>query len=194
VAADADGNVYILERAGHALRVVDAGGRIRTVAGTGKAGASGDGGDARRATLNEPKHLCIDKDGAVIIADTDNHVIRKYLPRRGTIVGVAGTGTKGSAGVGGPPEEAELNQPHGVHIGPGGDLYIADSGNHRLGKRDLGTPGDYLTDRMPAVNTLIGGELAWRQHHGGHTNVPNCPAFYEWAGRYIATAGAATKK
>jgi hypothetical protein len=132
VAADADGNVYVLERAGHALRVVDARGRMRTVAGTGKAGASGDGGDGRRATLNEPKHLCIDKDSAVIIADTDNHVIRKYLPRRGKIVRVAGTGTNGSAGVGGPPELAELNQLHGVHVGPGGDLYIADSGNHRI--------------------------------------------------------------
>jgi hypothetical protein len=63
-----------------------------------------------------------------------------------------------------------------------------------LGKKDLGTPGDYLTDRMPTVNTLIGGELAWRQHDGGHTNVPNFPAFYAWAGRYIATAGPATNK
>jgi hypothetical protein len=56
-----------------------------------------------------------------------------------------------------------------------------------LGKKDLGTPGDYLTDKMPPVNTLIGGELAWRQHDGGHTNVPNFPAFFEWAGRYIST-------
>jgi hypothetical protein len=56
-----------------------------------------------------------------------------------------------------------------------------------LGKKDLGTPGDYLTDKMPAVNTLAGGELAWRQHDGGHTNVPNFPAFFEWAGRYIST-------
>jgi len=63
-----------------------------------------------------------------------------------------------------------------------------------LGKKDLGTPGDYLTDKMPAVNTLIGGELAWRQHHGGHTNVPNFPAFFEWAGRYIPTPGLAEKK
>lgn len=55
-----------------------------------------------------------------------------------------------------------------------------------LGKKDLGTPGDYLTDKMPAVNSLIGGELAWRQHDGGHTNVPNFPAFFEWAGRYIS--------
>jgi hypothetical protein len=58
-----------------------------------------------------------------------------------------------------------------------------------LGKKDLGTPGDYLTDKMPAVNTLIGGELAWRQHDGGHTNTPNFPAFFEWAGRFISTPG-----
>jgi hypothetical protein len=58
-----------------------------------------------------------------------------------------------------------------------------------LGKQDLGTHGDYLSDTMPPVNTLIGGELAWRQHDGGHTNVPNFPAFYEWAGRYVSTPG-----
>jgi hypothetical protein len=62
------------------------------------------------------------------------------------------------------------------------------------GKKDLGTAGEYLTDKMPAVNTLIGGELAWRQHDGGHTNGPNFPAFYEWAGRYISTPGLTKKK
>ncbi len=63
-----------------------------------------------------------------------------------------------------------------------------------LGKKDLGTPGDYLTDKTPAVNTLIGGELAWRQHDGGHTNVPNFPAFFEWAGRYITSPGLLKQK
>jgi hypothetical protein len=63
-----------------------------------------------------------------------------------------------------------------------------------LGKKDLGTPGDYLTDKMPEVNQRIGGELAWRQHDGGHTNVPNFPAFYEWAGRYISSPGLIKKK
>jgi lysophospholipase L1-like esterase len=58
-----------------------------------------------------------------------------------------------------------------------------------LGKKDLGTPGNYLTDPMPAVNTLIGGELAWRQHDGGHTNVPNFPAFFEWVSRYVSSPG-----
>jgi hypothetical protein len=63
-----------------------------------------------------------------------------------------------------------------------------------LGKKDLGTPGDYLTDKRPAINTLIGGELAWRQHDGGHTNIPNFPAFYEWAGKYITSPGLTKKK
>jgi hypothetical protein len=63
-----------------------------------------------------------------------------------------------------------------------------------LGKKDFGTPGNYLTDPMPGVNTLIGGELAWRQHDGGHTNVPNFPTFYEWAGRYISSPGLTKKK
>ena len=54
-----------------------------------------------------------------------------------------------------------------------------------LGKRDLGTPGDYLTDPMPPLKQLIGGELAWRQHEGGHDVTPNWPAFFEWVGNYI---------
>jgi DNA-binding beta-propeller fold protein YncE len=133
VTADAKGNIYILERSGHALRVVDRQGKIRTIAGTGKAGAAGDGGNARTATLNGPKHLCIDADGNVIIADTENHAIRKVIVVEGKIVRVAGTGKKGAAAIDGSPLEAELNQPHGVYIHPTtGDLYIADSSNNRV--------------------------------------------------------------
>jgi DNA-binding beta-propeller fold protein YncE len=133
VTADAKGNIYILERSGHALRVVDHQGRICTIAGTGKAGETGDGGNARQATLNGPKHLCMDIDGNVIIADTENHLIRKVIVSEGKIVRLAGTGKKGAAGIGGPPLEAELNQPHGVYIHPTtGDLYIADSSNNRI--------------------------------------------------------------
>jgi DNA-binding beta-propeller fold protein YncE len=131
VAADGAGNVYVLERSGHALRVVDARGKIRTVAGTGKAGASGDGGDALKATFNGPKHLCVDGDGNVLIADTENHLIRKYLPKEGKVVRVAGTGKKGTAGLSGPPTEAELAQPHGVSVRDG-TLYISDSSNNRV--------------------------------------------------------------
>jgi DNA-binding beta-propeller fold protein YncE len=133
VAVDAKGNVHILERSGHALRMVDRRGSIRTIAGTGEPGATGDGGNARIATLNGPKHLCIDADGNVIIADTENHKIRKVMVAEGKIVRVAGTGKKGATGVGGSPFEADLSQPHGVYIHPtSGDLYIADSSNNRV--------------------------------------------------------------
>lgn len=132
VAVDASGNVYILERGGNALRVVNREGKIRTVVGTGAKGASGDGGDARMATLNGPKHLCVDLEGNVIIADSDNHLIRKYLPHEGRILRIAGNGKKGTNGLNGPPVEAELNQPHGVYVHRDGTLYISDSSNDRI--------------------------------------------------------------
>jgi sugar lactone lactonase YvrE len=133
VAADAKGNVYILERSSHALRVVDSAGKIRTVVGAnGKAGNSGDGGDARSATMNGPKHLCVDRGGNVIIADSENHVIRKYTPATGRIERVAGTGNRGRRGVGGAANQVELDRPHGVTVHPDGTLYIVDSENHRV--------------------------------------------------------------
>jgi sugar lactone lactonase YvrE len=132
VAVDRKGNVYILERGGHALRVVDAAGKIRTVVGTGKPGAAGVDGPARQAQLNGPKHLCIDRDDNVIIADSNNHRILKYLPREEKVVRIAGAGKKGSKGVGGPPLEVELNEPHGVWVDAAGTLYIVDSNNHRV--------------------------------------------------------------
>jgi DNA-binding beta-propeller fold protein YncE len=132
VAIDGRGKIYILERAGHSLRVVDGSGKIRTLAGTGTAGDSGDGGDARLARMNGPKHLCVDDRGKVLIADTENHRIRAYDPADSTIRAVAGTGRKGNGGLGGPATHAELSQPHGVAVGPGGIVYIADSSNDRI--------------------------------------------------------------
>lgn len=134
VAADAAGNVYVLERQGHALRIVDQAGKIRTVVGTGQPGGTGDGGDALLATLRGPKHLCLDRDGNVIIADTDNHLIRRYAPKTGKIERVAGTGKKGSAGAGGPPDQVELSSPHGVYVHNDNTLYIADTYNNRVFK------------------------------------------------------------
>jgi sugar lactone lactonase YvrE len=132
VTVDKAGNVYVLERSGHALRVVNSQGKIRTVAGTGTKGSSGDGGDALQATLNGPKFVSIDLDGGVLIADTENHVIRKYSPTDGKITRIAGSGKKGTAGIGGPALEVELNQPHGIYAHASGDLYISDSTNKRI--------------------------------------------------------------
>jgi DNA-binding beta-propeller fold protein YncE len=132
VVPDRDGGFYVLERGGNALRHVDAAGVIKTVVGTGRGGLSGDGGPAHAATLNGPKHACLDRDGTVVIADAENHVIRRYDPKSGMITRVAGTGQKGSAGIGSDPLKAELNRPHGVTIGPEGELYIVDSYNDRI--------------------------------------------------------------
>lgn len=130
---DRKGNVYILERNGHALRVVDPAGRIRTVVNaSGRKGGDGDGGDALAATMSGPKHLCIDHDDNVIIADAENHLVRKYIPATGKIVRVAGTGKPGTAGLGGTPEQCELNRPHGVTVARDGTLYITDSYNNRI--------------------------------------------------------------
>lgn len=131
VAVDQAGRIYICERAGHALRVVEADGRIRTVAGTGQPGFSGDGGHALQAAMDGPKHISIDADGSVLITDTENHVIRRYRPSTGTMGRVAGTGEKGAAGLGGPPTSLQLNRPHGAFRHRGG-LYISDSDNHRI--------------------------------------------------------------
>jgi DNA-binding beta-propeller fold protein YncE len=139
LAFDAKGNLYICERGGHALRVVDTTGRIRTVAGTGEAGFSGDGGPARQARLNGPKHISVDPQGRVLITDTENHVIRVYSPADGTIRRLAGSGEKGAAGLGGPPESCQLDRPHGAVSHPvTKEVYISDSENHRvirIGKR-----------------------------------------------------------
>jgi hypothetical protein len=110
---------------------VDPNGRIRTVAGTGQPGFGGDGGPALQAVMNGPKHVSIDADGSVLITDTENHVIRRYVPSTGTLVRVAGTGEKGASGLGGPPASLQLNRPHGAFRHRGA-LYISDSDNHRV--------------------------------------------------------------
>ena len=132
VAVDSVGNVYIVERGGHALRVVGADGKIRTVAGNGSKGSGGDGGPALAAQLNGPKHLTVDRDDSVLIVDTENHAIRRYEPRDGRITRLIGNGTLGSGGLGGPPEQVQLARPHGVYVDRDGALLVSDSDNHRI--------------------------------------------------------------
>jgi DNA-binding beta-propeller fold protein YncE len=134
VAPDRLGNVYILERGGHALRVVNKEGRIRTVVNaSGKAGGTGDGGPALEALMNGPKHLCVDRDNSVIIADAESNLVRRFVPETGRIERVAGTGQKSGDGLDGAPEKCGLARPHGVVVHPHtGELYITDSYNNRV--------------------------------------------------------------
>jgi sugar lactone lactonase YvrE len=122
VTADAQGNVYILERRGNALRVVDKNGKIRTLVAPGQV----------KPDLNGPKHLCMDRDGGVVIADAENHLVRKYSPKTRSLVTIAGTGERGGRIVADDPLQTQLNRPHGVTVDARGDLWIADSYNHRV--------------------------------------------------------------
>jgi DNA-binding beta-propeller fold protein YncE len=133
VAVASDGAVYILERQGSTLRRVR-GGVIETIAGTGARGYSGDGGAARLATFNAPKELALDRDGNILIVDTESHVIRRIDARTGIVTTIAGCGEAGGGGDGGPAIEAGLARPHGAAVGPDGAIYIGDSENHRIRK------------------------------------------------------------
>ncbi|MEZ5351092.1 MAG: hypothetical protein R2762_00515 [Bryobacteraceae bacterium] len=122
VAADARGNVYVLERRGNALRVVGRDGRIRTLIRPGQA----------KPDLKGPKHLCVDRNGGVWIADAENHLVRRYSVKSRTLTTVAGTGEQGDRIVAEDPLRTQLARPHGVFVHPSGAIYITDSYNHRL--------------------------------------------------------------
>jgi hypothetical protein len=100
--------------------------RARTVAGPV------EDRPALMGTLNGPKFLWVKKAGTVLIADTDNHCIRRCAPGPGTLTIVAGTGKRGRGAAGGRPTDTALDQPHGVAVDPDGVLYISDSLNHRI--------------------------------------------------------------
>jgi sugar lactone lactonase YvrE len=133
VTVDSSGNLYIADSDNSRIRKVSPGGTISTVAGTGSAGYSGDGGPATSAELREPLGVAVDSSGNLYIADLHNDRIRKVSPG-GTISTVAGTGSAGYSGDGGPANRAALRGPHGVAVDSSGNLYIADHYNRRIRK------------------------------------------------------------
>lgn len=133
VCVDGQGNTYVCEREGNAIRKIDDKGTISTIAGTGVKGYSGDGGDALQATFNGPKGIRCDRQGNVYVVDTENHAIRKIDVKKNVVTTVAG-GRKGGQGDGGDPLQAGLDRPHGCIIDDQGAIYIADSNNHRVRK------------------------------------------------------------
>ena len=128
----ADGTIYLALREGNALVEIK-GGSVRTVVNAaGTSGYSGDGGPGREALLAGPKYVSLDRCGRVLIADTENHCIRRYDPATGIITTVAGIPTKMAAGVGADLRSTHLARPHGCTIAPDGRLVIADSDNDRI--------------------------------------------------------------
>ncbi len=133
VAVSDSGNVYISDTENHRIRMVSPSGVITTVAGTGASGSSGDRRAATRARLSSPKGLALDGAGHLYIADSGNHRIR-VIDSSGIISTLAGTGHSGFTGDGGTAAEARLSRPSAVAVDAFGDVYIADTGNHRIRK------------------------------------------------------------
>jgi trimeric autotransporter adhesin len=160
---DSAGNLYLVDFGNNMFRMVDASGTIRTIAGNGKMGFSGDGGPAASAQLNSPYSVAFDSKGRLYIADFDNCRIRK-VDTNGVISTVVGTGIRGFSGDGGPAVKAQMDKPSGIAIDSKDNLYIADWGNCRIRKVDTagtistyaGTgKGSFTGDGGPAASATL---------------------------------------
>ena len=131
VCMDGAGNTYIAEREGNGIRKVDANGIMSTLAGTGEFGYAGDGGPAFIATWGGPKAIRCDHAGSLLVVDTENHAIRRIDAETGIVTTIAG-GRLGGGGDGGNAADAAMDRPHGCEVDASGNIYIADSNNHRV--------------------------------------------------------------
>jgi uncharacterized protein (TIGR03437 family) len=149
VAVDGAGRVYIADTGNSRVRRIDPGGNIFTFAGNGNASYFGDGGPARAGSVNQPQGVATDAAGNVYIADTLDNVVRK-VGQDGTITTIAGFGTPGFSGDGGPAVRAALNHPRAVAVDTTGVVYVADTGNNRVRKIDLQANVSTVADGLSA--------------------------------------------
>jgi sugar lactone lactonase YvrE len=126
IAVDAAGAIYIADTDHHVIRKITPDGVINTIAGTGTAGDSGDGGPAIAAQLNGPTNLALDSAGNLYIADTNNSRVRK-VRTDGTTVMFAGNGKVGESGDGSPAIAAQMANPTGIAVDNAGVVYISDA-------------------------------------------------------------------
>jgi len=127
LAVDASGNVFIAEFGGNRVREVSTAGTISTVAGSGTAGYSGDGGTATAAQLTNPKAVAVDSAGNLYIADTNNFAVR--MVKSGVISTLAGNGAAGFSGDFGPAKSAQIGSPAGLAVDSAGNVYFSDGGS-----------------------------------------------------------------
>ncbi len=178
LALDGKGDLYISDA--NRVREVDRAGVIKTVAGTGTAGFSGDGGPASNAQLNEPEGLAVDTDGNLYVAEFAGNRVRKVGPA-GVISTVAGTGAGAFSGDGGPAASAQINGPSGLALDGDGNLYICEHHGGRVRR----------VDRDGVITTVVGtGEAGFAGDGGPATEAelfsPLGMAFDESGALYIA--------
>lgn len=135
MALDRNRNLYVAATWGGYVRRISPNGLVSNFAGGSATGFAGDNGPAASARLNAPASVAIDRDDNVYIADSANNRIRRVTPN-GNINTFAGAGTRGFAGDGGPAFSAQLSAPLGVAVDAQGNVFIADTGNHRVRRVD----------------------------------------------------------
>jgi sugar lactone lactonase YvrE len=158
-----DGSIIVGDFGNNRIRRIDPDGIITTIIGTGRDGYAGDGGPATEAQLL-PRNLLIDPDGNIYVCDRASQTVRRVDATTGIITRVAGNGTTGFSGDGGPATKAALNEPRGLGRDWMGNLYIADSENNRLRRVDTkgiittvagtGAPG-FENDGGPPTDATI---------------------------------------
>jgi uncharacterized protein (TIGR03437 family) len=185
IAVDPAGNLYIADTNNRRIRKVDTSGKITTIAGTGAFafGDNGDGGEATLATMQTPVDVALDAQANVYFADQDAATVRK-IDLAGIISTVAGNGTTGFSGDGGPATSAAFASPYSVTVDTVGNLYISDHGNHRVRK----------VDTSGTVTTIAGnGSNAPNNGDGGPPTsadlLPNGVAFDSAGNYYVADIG-----
>ena len=181
-AFDQQGNLFLSEARNHIIRRIDQNtGVITTIAGTGEAGYSGDGGPATQAQINEPYSLTVDQNGDIYIVDRLSAVVRRVAAATGIITTVAGTGEPGYSGDGGPGNQAQFKEPNDCCFDGQGGLLIADIQDQRIRRLDLNT-GIITTfagngekartgDGLPATQASFLGSRAVCIDHQGNTYI-----------------------
>ena len=178
VAVDAAGNLYIADTNNFRVRKVDTSGIITTIAGTGAIAYAGDGGPAINASFTEPTGVALDSVGNIYIADRGSSNVVRKIDRAGIITTVAGNGTFGFSGDGGPAANAQFADLRSVTVDSDGNLYLSDYGNHRVRK----------VDGSGIVTTIAGnGSNAPNNGDGGppaSANVVPADLAFDSAGNY----------
>jgi Secretion system C-terminal sorting domain/Bacterial Ig domain len=156
IVLDASGNIFIADNGCNVIRKINTAGIISTIAGTGIAGYGGDGMPATAALFNGPCYIAIDMAGNLFVPDVSNRRVRK-IDAMGIISTVAGTGTMGYSGDGGPATAALLNQPSSIGIDDLGNLYIGDVVNNVIRK----------VNNSGIITTIAGTGVAGYSGDGG---------------------------
>ncbi len=159
---DPRGVIVFSDAGNNVIRMIDTAGNINTIAGTGTAGYSGDGGPALSAQLRGPSSIVMTPNHMILFSDSRNNVIRS-IDSTGTINTIAGTGTAGYSGDGGPAGMAQFSRPYGLAIGMGRKLFIADSRNNVV----------RMIDSLGNISTFAGNGTSGYSGDGGLATAAN---------------------